>query len=248
MGAKIALICTSAASLLLAGAAQASPSASENPASAAAKPVLLAAAAFPSRPPLQARFDAGEQVKRGFNLIRRGKQAQAVKQFDEVIASADQELYGDNRSRLCRVAGSAAVEGAVSIDPAVCDAHFGKGFALIDLGRGDLAEAELLKAAQMAPGNAHFGNEYAELFKSRRDWQKSYEAFARAWSVVDKATTGADAPIAARALRGMGFNKAAMGQFDEAETLYTQSLQYDPTSEIALAELGNIARKKAIGS
>src|SRR3546814_3056230 len=55
------------------------------------------------------------------------------------------------------------------VDSALCDAHFGKGFALIDLGRGDLAEAELLKAMQMAPDNAQFANEYAELFKSRSE-------------------------------------------------------------------------------
>ncbi|HUD30680.1 MAG TPA: tetratricopeptide repeat protein [Novosphingobium sp.] len=192
------------------------------------------------------KFDGGAEVKQGFNLIRRGKQEQAVKLFDKVIAQGQLHLAGDTRPRLCRLGGE--TDGSASIDPAVCDAHFGKGFALIDLGRGDLAEAELAKATQMAPTNAHFANEYAELFKSRRDWQASYDGFARAWSIVDKATAGPDASVAARALRGMGFNKAAMGQYEEAKALYTQSLQYDPKSEIALAELGNIARRQAIGS
>jgi tetratricopeptide (TPR) repeat protein len=247
-------------SLFIAGSAQASSADAEHSASVAIAPTALLAAAFErpapkfeavrfDAPKLDApKFDGSADVKQGFNLIRRGKQEQAVKLFDKVIAEGQMHLAGDTRPRLCRLGGGTAGDTSVSIDPAVCDAHFGKGFALIDLGRGDLAETELGKAAQMAPTNAHFANEYAELFKARRDWQKSYDGFARAWSIVDRATTGPDASVAARALRGMGFNKAAMGQYDEAEALYTQSLQYDPSNPIAKAELGNIARRKAIGS
>lgn len=228
-------------SLLLAGTAHANPAAN-----AASNPQLVATAFQSPAKVTDTRFDAAAHVQQGYTLLRQGKQAQAVKLFDKVIADADQRLAGDLRPRLCRDGGAAA--GAVEVDASLCEAHFGKGYALIDLGRGDLAEAELRQASQMAPGNAHFANEYAELFKSRRDWQASYDLFARAWSVVDKSTTGKDARIAARALRGMGFTKAAMGQYDEAEKFYDQSLQYDPKSEIAKAELGNIARRKAIGS
>lgn len=195
----------------------------------------------------EARFDAAAQVQQGYALLRAGKQRQAVALFDTVITDADHRLAGDNRQRLCQSAGQ-HIADTVTVDPSLCEAHFGKGYALIDLGRGDLAEGELRQASQMAPRNAHFANEYAELFKSRREWQQSYDLFARAWDVVDHAPTGKDAKIAARALRGMGFTKAAMGQYDEAEQFYDRSLQYDPRSAIAHAELGNIARRKAIGS
>jgi tetratricopeptide (TPR) repeat protein len=248
MNARTALVFTGAMSLFFAGPAQADSPAGEGTGTTAIAPATLVAAAFQRSAPADPGFNAGAHVEQGFNLIRRGKQAQAVKLFDQVIAHADRQLYGDARSRLCRAGASLAHDAAVSVDPAVCDAHFGKGFALIDMGRGDLAEAELRKAVQMAPTNAHFANEYAELFKSRRDWQHGYEGFAKAWAVVDKSPAGPDAAVAARALRGMGFTKAAMGQYDEAQALYTQSLQYDPRSEIARAELGNIARRKAIGS
>ncbi|MYL98085.1 diguanylate cyclase [Novosphingobium sp. FGD1] len=249
MSARIA----SAALMALAGPfilLAASPALAGTPSAdrAALAPTALVAMALesPTRRLPVAEFDAGASVKQGFNLLRRGKQEQAVKLFDKVITQGQSHLAGDARPRLCRVAGEA--DGSASVDPAICDAHFGKGYALIDLGRGDLAEAELARAAEMAPTNAHFANEYAELFKSRRDWQKSYEGFSRAWAVVDRSTSGPDASVAARALRGMGFSKAAMGAFDEAEALYTQSLQYDPQSQIARVELGNIARKRAIGS
>lgn len=207
-------------------------------------PAALVAGAFDKSAMPVSRLNAKAQVDQGFDLIRRGQQAKAVKLFDTVIADADRQLAGDARPRLCALAGT----GAALIDPAVCDAHFGKGYALIDMGRGDLAEAELRAATRMAPGNAHFANEYAELFKARRAWPESYAEFAHAWAIVDKAPTGPDAKVAARALRGMGFTKGQMGQYDEAARLLEQSLQYDPASEIARAELGNIARRAAIGS
>lgn len=134
------------------------------------------------------------------------------------------------------------------VSSAVCDAHFGKGFALVDLGRGDLAEAELRRATELAPDNAHYANEYAELFKSRRQFQESYDLFARAWSVVDKDTKGPDAGIAARALRGMGFNLIELGRLDEAKTMFSQSLAYDAGNAAAKTELDFIAQRQAIGS
>ncbi|MFC0204783.1 tetratricopeptide repeat protein [Novosphingobium soli] len=228
-------------SLSLAGTAHAGPL------QTAPQARLVAVAFDPAARVTETRFDAAGHVAQGYDLLRKGKQAQAVELFDKVIADADRRLAGDLRPRLCRDGGADAPD-AVQVDAALCEAHFGKGFALIDLGRGDLAEAELRQASQMAPRNAHFANEYAELFKARRSWERSHELFAHAWSVVDKSTSGPDASVAARALRGMGYTKAAMGQYDEAEALYRQSLQYDARSEVARVELGNIARKKAIGS
>lgn len=205
-------------------------------------PITLVSNSFSAEP----RFDAAAHVDQAFDLIRNGKQAQAVQLFDRIIANADQRLAGDGRPRLCRDGGNAA--GAVVVDAALCDAHFGKGFALIDMGRGDLAEAELLKATQMAPTNAHFANEYAELFKSRREWQQSYDLFAHAYSIADKNLKGPDAKVAARALRGMAFNEIEMGGCDEAEKLFQQSLTFDPANQVAINELKYIARKKVIGS
>ncbi|MFD1959718.1 tetratricopeptide repeat protein [Novosphingobium panipatense] len=177
-------------SLLLAGAAHAN--------TATPAPAKLASNSFnaPARV-TDTRFDAAAHVERGYNLLRQGKHDQAVKMFDKVIADSERQFAGDMRPRLCRSDGQDAA-GAIVVDKALCEAHFGKGFALIDLGRGDLAENELRKASQMAPANAHFTNEYAELFKSRRDWQQSYDLFAKAWAVVDKTTGGADTKVAAR--------------------------------------------------
>jgi Flp pilus assembly protein TadD len=195
--------------------------------------------------------DSRSDVSKGFALIRAGKPAQAVKMFDSVILANEQALGGDVRPRLCqsKATPEPIVAGkAVAVSSAVCDAHFGKGYALVDLGRGDLAEAELRRATELAPTDAHFANEYAELFKSRREWQRSYDLFAHAWEIVDKSTSGDDAGIAARALRGMGYTKIEMGQLGEAERLFRQSLEYDPANAGAKSELDFIAQKQAIGA
>ncbi|MCT2400466.1 tetratricopeptide repeat protein [Novosphingobium mangrovi (ex Huang et al. 2023)] len=236
--------------LLFAGAAQAATVGQSSSSGSIPETTALAVALGHGMKP-GTGLDVDAQVDKAFDMIRSGKQAKAVRLFDSVIASVDQSLAGDTRARLCRTdrnAGKADADKVVLVEGAVCDAHFGKGFALIDLGRGDLAEVELREATKMAPGNAHYVNEYAELFKSRRQWQKSYDLFAQAWAIVDKDPAGHDASLAARALRGMGYNKIAMGDLDDAERLFRQSQEYEPDNEAARIELGYIARKKAIGS
>lgn len=243
------VVLTGAVGLLFSGSAHAA-----SVAEVATRPQAAAlAVAFdhPAKPEAKSDLSIGARVDQAFDLIRNGKQAKAVGLFSDVIASADRSLAGDTRMRLCRSdrnAPSADPSGVVLVDGALCDAHFGKGYALIDLGRGDLAEGELRMAMEMAPGNAHFANEYAELFKSRREWEQGYDAFAHAWAIADKDTAGPDADLAARALRGMGYTKMQLGDLDEAARLFRQSQDFEPRSEAAKIELGNIARKQAIGS
>lgn len=195
-----------------------------------------------------APFDAGADVDAAFDMIRKGKQANAVALFDKVIADAGRHFAGETRPIRCRITGAPMPEaGAVMVDRSLCDAHFGKGFALIDMGQGDLAEAELLKATQLGPQSAHYANEYAELFKSRREWQKSYDLFERAWTIVDKNPAGPDARIAARALRGMGYNMVGLGNLAQARELFLKSQEYDPDSQAARIELSHIEKRIAIG-
>jgi tetratricopeptide (TPR) repeat protein len=197
-------------------------------------------------------------TSKGFGLIRAGKAKKAISEFDQVIAASDRRHFGDTRKRFCardaqdaqRIVKDARAAGSepVLIASTVCDAHFGKGFALIDLGRGDLAEAELRRASELAPFDAHYANEYAELFKSRRDWDTSLTLFTHAWNIVDKDPAGPDAGLAARALRGIAYNEMMLGNLDEAERNFHRSLEFEPGNKAASIELGYIARKKAIGS
>ncbi|MCJ2181603.1 tetratricopeptide repeat protein [Novosphingobium sp. 1949] len=200
--------------------------------------------------------DLKADLDKGFARLRKGDSEKAVSYFDRVIAAADSYLANDPRPRRCIATARRDGEAArvaqagevVAIDDALCDAHFGRGFALIDLGRGDLAEADLRAATEMAPSDAHFANEYAELYKSRRDWPQAYALFERAWKMSDQTMGGPNADMAARALRGMGYAAEKMGHLDEARTLLQKSLAFEPDSEAGRVQLSHVERMQAIGS
>lgn len=187
--------------------------------------------------------------------VRSGNPQKAVSEADAVISSyqarynkSDMLYYCSSSpaEALANMATAAALKkSAVSLSSEWCDAYFVKGFALIDLHRSDLAEPELRRATEMAPFNAHYLNEYAELFKARREWQKSHDLFAKALDIAGMAPEASRNQYKARALRGMGFNKIELGKLDEAETLFRRSLEFQPNYPGALTELEYIARLKA---
>lgn len=189
--------------------------------------------------------------------IRSGNPQQAVSEADGVIASYQARYKDSDTLYFCALSPAEALanmtaaalrkKSAVSVSSDWCDAHYVKGFALVDLHRGDLAEAELRRATEMAPFNAHYLNEYAELVKSRREWQKSYDIFAKAQDIAELYPEAGRKAVAARALRGMGFNKIELGDLDEAERLFRRSLEFEPGSPAARSELQYIAQQRAVG-
>jgi tetratricopeptide (TPR) repeat protein len=127
-----------------------------------------------------------------------------------------------------------------------CAALWGKGFVLIDLGRSPEAGEFLARSVEMAPMNAHYINEYAEWYKPQRDWKKSYALFERAWQTVDRDVKGPERKIAARALRGMGFNLIELGDLDQAEHFLRLSLEYEPEAAAKVkGELDFIADQRS---
>jgi tetratricopeptide (TPR) repeat protein len=127
----------------------------------------------------------------------------------------------------------------------VCDALFMKGFSLIDLNRGSEAEPFLRRATELAPANAHYLNEYAEWWKSARQWQKSYDMFSKAADLAPEQPADVRDKRHARSLRGMGFNLIEMGKLDDAEMLMNQSLKLEPESQAAKNELQYITEQRA---
>ena len=203
------------------------------------------------------QFDA--QLLEGLQLLNAGKPAAAIKIFDPIIASYDAK-YGAAIAYRCATAASAKDTLADAVMSAAtaksrnivlgseewCTALFGKGFALIDLGKPEEAGPYLARAVEMDPLNAHFINEYAEWFKPQRKWQQSYDLFLRAWRTVDHDKKGLNRRVAARSLRGMAFNLIELGDLKEAERLYRQSLEYEPEAAAKVqGELDYIADARA---
>ena len=203
------------------------------------------------------QFDA--QLLEGVQLLNAGKPAPAIKIFDAIIASYEAK-YGAKIIYRCASEArtedtiadafkSALITGRKNIvlgSEEWCTALFGKGFAMIDLGKPDEAGPYLARAVEMDPLNAHFINEYAEWFKPQRKWQQSYDLFLRAWRTVDHDKTGPNRRVAARSLRGMAFNLIELGDLKGAERLYRQSLEYEPEAAAKVQnELDFIADARA---
>ncbi len=143
------------------------------------------------------------------------------------------------------VSGIEEGRSAVAYPADVCAALFIKGFSLIDLGRVAEAEPFLRRASELAPANAPYINEYAEWWKSQRQWQKSYDLFARAAALAPQQPTAVRDQCHARSLRGMGFNLIELGKLDEAEVLMTESLKLEPENQAAKSELAYVAKQRA---
>ena len=207
------------------------------------------------------------ELTEGLGLLQAGKPAEAITVMDKVIAAYQQQhptginLCAANMADAVKVSVLAMAVGdkqpapadgkpehITVLGPGWCLALWARGYALVDLNQSPLAEQALAKAVEMAPGNAHYVNEYAEIFKSRREWQRSFDLFKMAWERVDHDRKSPDARIAARALRGMGYNQIELGDYKQAEKLFRQSLEYEPGSEAARRELDYIARRKATGT
>jgi tetratricopeptide (TPR) repeat protein len=198
----------------------------------------------------------GAEVDAGFDALVAGEHAKAERIFARVIKAFEKQHAGDRTYRCAEgmddtlkvtlLEASKQGPGQISVlGPDWCLALFGMGYVLIDLKRSDEAGAYLARAVEMAPTRAHYINEYAEWHKSRRDWTKSLELFTRAWDVVDRDKQGPDRMIAARALRGMGFNQIELGDLIEARRLFKQSLEFEPENTMAKSELDYIDRLEA---
>ena len=204
-----------------------------------ALPAYAKAVAAPSADIGKSQAEEDQAMAKAFTLVAQGKAVEAEAIFSAVIAKYDRAAEPDVAYRcangldgtlsvLLKAATSNAKGTTVALGPNWCAALFGKGYALIDLGRASEAGPFLAKAVAMDPLNAHYLNEYAEWFKPQRQWQRSYDLFAQAWDIVSHDKKGPDRKIAARSLRGMAFNLIELGDYKKAERLYRQSLDFEP--------------------
>jgi tetratricopeptide (TPR) repeat protein len=217
---------------------------------------LALAAAVPAQPasPAPTAAAAKSEVDRAAELIGAGKPAEAVALLDTIIADQERQRRGDTRQVYCArspaetvlYSGQAAQakKAAVVLAEDACYSVFLKGFALIDLNRGDEAKAWLERAVAMAPSNAHFLGELAEWYKIRRDWTTSRALFGRAVAASELSPDNRKVFDKTRGLRGLGYILIEEGKLDEAEALYRQCLALDPTDERSKKQLDYIAGQR----
>jgi tetratricopeptide (TPR) repeat protein len=208
-------------------------------------------AAADSPPAASARADEAEQqqqVDAAAKLLQQGKPAEAIDGVDKVIAHF--EALRKDKTDVAYCARSPA-ESLVYLlqaakdkapasvyGPAWCDAYFLRGYALIELGRTGAARAALEWAVQLAPREAHYRSELAELYAREKNWNEALAAFDASATVaeesVEKERKNAEL---GRALRGKGYVLVELGRLDEAEAMYRRCLALDPADRKAMNEL-----------
>jgi tetratricopeptide (TPR) repeat protein len=214
--------------------------------------LVLATPAFADEVSVAVEYGHLDELKAAFDANKAGDLKLAEERFSNIIGAYEQQYRGAETYRCAEDAADAGKVAALAkrgrtgkhvtvLGPGWCQALFAKGFVLIDLNRSPEAGSFLARAVEMAPTRGHYVNEYAEWYKSRHEWQKSYDLFAHAWDITDHDKQGPDRKIAARALRGMAFNKVEMGDLDAAEKLNRQSLELEPENKGVLTELDYIA-------
>lgn len=221
-------------------------------------PVLLLAAAGP----LAAEAQDPRMVE-VVELIRGGKQAEAVARADAMIAgfaSAQHEpgvAYYCNRDRggVVNLMGAAQQGAKVDLAPeAWCEALFAKAFALTDLKRYAEAQQAMAQAVAMDPSNPHFRNQYGDTLRLGGDPGAASKQYQRALDLAtgeeakaraDGGDVGAVSTMANRALRGLAQASAAKGDLDGAQGFYEKALERDSADSEARAGLAQVARLKA---
>ena len=188
-------------------------------------------------------------------LIGEKKAAEAVAMLDRIIAVETSKHKDESRRKYCAdspeeslaylVMAAADKKDAVVVDRQLCMAIFLKGFALIDLGRGDEARPFLEQAVAMAPMNSQFLAELGEWHKVRREWEPAFALFERALEGAALSPAELQPRRKGRALRGMGFIRIEQNRLDDAEELFRQCLKIDPNDGKAKAELQFISERRA---
>ena len=186
-------------------------------------------------------------LNEAFQLIKTGQPAAAIERLDKVIAYYDKANEGQKRRVYCASSQAQVIlymslsasrsEEAVALDSTLCDAIFGKGFALIDMGQKAEARILLERAVELSPYNSQYIAELAELKKSERDWSGALEMFERAASAAEMAESADQPRLKARAWRGIGFARIELGDLDKAEAMFRKCLKLDPNDRGAQSEL-----------
>ncbi|MCS0584003.1 tetratricopeptide repeat protein [Massilia pinisoli] len=202
-----------------------------------------------------AEAEQQQQVDAAARLLQQGKPAEAIDGVDKVIAHF--EALRKDKTDLAYCARSpaeylvyllqATKDGtpASVYGPAWCDAYFLRGYALIELGRIGEARAALERAVQLAPREAHYRSELAELYAREKNWDEALAAFDASAKVaeesVDKEHNNAEL---GRALRGKGFVLVELAKLDEAEAMYRRCLEIDPADRKAMNELRYVLQRR----
>jgi tetratricopeptide (TPR) repeat protein len=185
----------------------------------------------------------------GRRLLDSGKPMEAITEYFDKVLSNFKAKYGNSEKRFyCArtsteslsylLTATAEKRDAVVLSGTWADAHFMKGYALVELGRISEAKSSIERALALSPNNSQYLAELGYVYQIEKNWPKALEFFQAA----ENNTTPYSLPEnksheIAVARRGLGYVLIELGRLNEAEGKYRQCLESDPNDEKAKTEL-----------
>jgi len=194
-------------------------------------------------------------LKQGLDLAAKGSLQGAIRDcYDPVIAYYER-TYNDKRKHYFSARGAAeallyVVEGAntntatLVVSRNWVEAHFLKGFALVDLGQLDAARAEYDAALKLAPDNSQVRAEIGSLDNRQRKFDEALESYQRAEEDSQYSPPEAKSLDRIHAYHGLGYAYTELRQWDKADEMYRKALEIDSNDHHALNELQYIQHQR----
>lgn len=212
-------------------------------------------------PAEQADQDDAEQLgllMRARDLLEGNKIDEAILLMDRVLAFYDAEYADDKRlhyagrsqAEVLAYMLHAANQGksAVALKSTNwVEAHYMKGYALLESKRLDEAKVSLEGAVEMSPYNSQYVSELAYLYGQEGDWKRSHELFEAALDHAAFTPEASQLGDKSRACRGSGYALVELARMEDAEKKYLQCLALDPRDASSQRELEWVRRQLAKG-
>jgi tetratricopeptide (TPR) repeat protein len=195
-------------------------------------------------------------LKQGLDLAAKGSRETAIRDFYDPVIAYYERAYSDTHKHYFSARDTAeallyALDGAkTNTDTLVVsrnwvEAHFVKGFALVDLGQLNAAHAEFDSALKLAPHNSQVRAELGSLYNRQREFSKALESYQQAEQDVEFSPSEAKTLDQVRACHGLGYAYTELGQWDDAEKAYRKALEINPNDQQSLKEIQYIQRQRS---
>ena len=164
-----------------------------------------------------------------------------LSEFDATYGSSETRFYcarGSEESLLYLLTAAANEQSAEVLSSTWADAHFMKGYALLEMGRLSEAKPSIEQAVALSPNNSQYLSELGHIHQLEKDWSKALQYFQKAEDFAEAfSPPDVKAFELGVARRGIGYVLVELGRLDEAEEKYLQCLAANPNDARAKNEL-----------
>jgi tetratricopeptide (TPR) repeat protein len=201
-------------------------------------------------------LEQSARLEQGLDLAAKGSLQVAIRDYYDPVIAYYEGTYNDKHKHYFSARGVTeallyALDGAkTKTDTLVVsrnwvEAHFMKGFALVDLGQLDAARVEFDAALKLGPHNSQVRAELGSLYNRQKDFSKALESYQRAEQDVEFSPPEAKTLDRVRAYHGLGYAYTELGQWDKADEMYRKALAIDSNDQRSLKELQYIQQQRA---